>query len=46
MYAVIDENGTVLRLCNSRDAAIKEAEMAGAKAVALDDGGDNDLSRG
>ena len=39
MYAVIDENGKVLWLCNSRDAAIKEAEMAGERAVALDDGG-------
>ena len=43
MYAVIDENGKVLWLCNSRDAAIRQAETAGARAVALDDGGYMDI---
>ena len=46
MYAVIDENGTVLWMCASRDAAVKEAERTGARAVALDDGGYTELSRG
>jgi len=38
MYAVIDENETVLWMGSSRDAAVREAESAGARAVVLDDG--------
>ena len=43
MYAVIDENGTVLWMCRSKEAAIRDAEIAGARAVTLDDGGYTDI---